>query len=64
MAQLNPDAACVSNATPRISNINGTQSGIVFQPGSQLNIVGYNFSSGGQAYLSSDKTTIQLKIGS
>ena len=26
VAQLNPDAACVSNATPTISNINGTQS--------------------------------------
>lgn len=64
VAQLNPDAACVSNATPRISNINGTQSGIVFQPGSQLNIVGCGFGNSGQAYLSGGGTTVQLKIES
>lgn len=53
MAQLSSAAACISNNAPRISNINGTLSGgILFQPGSQLNIAGCGFGSGGQAFLS------------
>jgi hypothetical protein len=64
MAQLNSVAACASDNTPRISNINGTQSGVAFQPGSKLNISGCGFSKGGQAYLSGGGTTVPLKIDS
>jgi hypothetical protein len=64
VAMLNPDAACASDNTPRISNINGTQSGIAFQPGSKLNISGCGFGKGGQAYLSGGGTTVPLKIDS
>jgi hypothetical protein len=63
VAQLSPVAACATDNTPRIGNINGTQSGIVFQPGSQLNIVGCGFGKNGQVYLSGG-TTMQLKIDS
>ena len=65
MAQLNSAAACGLNTTPRIANINGTQFGIEFQPGSQLNITGCGFGKGGQVYLSGGgTTTVQLKIDS
>lgn len=64
VAQLTPAAACISNSTPRISNINGTQSGIVFQPGSQLNIAGCGFGRGGQVYLSGSGITVPMKINS
>ena len=52
------------NPTARITNINGTQFGIVFQPGSQLNIAGCGFGKGGQVYLSGGGTPVQLKIDS
>jgi hypothetical protein len=53
VAQLSPAAACAKDNTPRIGNINGTQSFVVLlQPGSQLNIAGCGFGNGGQAYLS------------
>ena len=52
VAQLAPAAACATDNTPRIGNINGTQAAIVFQPGSQVNIAGCGFGNGGQAYLS------------
>jgi hypothetical protein len=60
--QLSPAAACGMNTAPRITNINGTQSGIVFKPGDSLNIAGCGFGNGGQAYLSSGGTTVPLKI--
>jgi hypothetical protein len=68
--QLNSDAACASNNAPRISSINGrtsstlSQSGLLFQPGSQLNIVGCGFGSGGQAYLDGGGGSLPLKIDS
>ena len=53
VARLAPAAACATDNTPRIGNINGTQSFVVLlQPGSQLNIAGCGFGNGGQAYLS------------
>jgi len=53
VAQLSPAATCATDNTPRIGNINGTQSFVVLlQPGSQLNIAGCGFGNGGQAYLS------------
>lgn len=53
VVQLSPAAACAKDNTPRIGNINGTQSFVVLlQPGSQLNIAGCGFGNGGQAYLS------------
>jgi hypothetical protein len=64
VAQLNPNAACVSNPAPRIGNINGTQSGIVLQPGSELIIAGCGFGRSGQVYLSGGGTTVPLKIDS
>ena len=48
MIQLTPATACASNNTPRISNINGTQSVIVFKPGDKLDIVGCGFGSEGR----------------
>jgi hypothetical protein len=68
--QLSSDAACASNNAPRISNINGrssatlSQSGFLFQPGSQLNIAGCGFGPGGQAYLIAGDRTVPLKIDS
>jgi hypothetical protein len=64
VAQLSPAAACATDNTPRIGNINGTQSGIALQPGTQLNIVGCGFGRNGQVYLSGGGTTVQLKIDS
>lgn len=64
MALLTPAAACGMDPAPRITNINGTQFGIEFQPGSQLNIAGCGFGKGGQVYLSGVGTTVQLKIDS
>lgn len=64
VAQLSPAAVCASNPAPRIGNIDGTQSGIVFQPGSQLNIAGCGFGRNGQVYLSSGGITVPLKIDS
>jgi hypothetical protein len=43
MSFQSPDMACVTNNTPRISNINGMQSGIKFKPGDTLDIVGCGF---------------------
>jgi hypothetical protein len=62
MARLNSAAVCGMNTTPRITNINGTISAIVFKPGDPLNIAGCGFGNGGQAYLSSGGTTVPLKI--
>jgi hypothetical protein len=64
VTQLSPAAACATDNTPRIGNINGTQSGIALQPGTQLNIVGCGFARNGQVYLSGGGTTVQLKIDS
>ena len=64
MAQLNPAAACGMNPAPRISNINGTQSGIEFQPGSNLNIAGCGFGKGGRALLRAGGANVPLKIDS
>jgi len=63
-ALLNPDAACGSDNTPRISSINGTTHGFDIQPGQKLSIVGCGFGRNGQAYLSGGGTTIELKIDS
>ena len=52
VAQLAPGAACATDNTPRIGNVNGTQAAIVFQPGSPVNIAGCGFGNGGQAFLS------------
>lgn len=62
MAQLIPAAACASNNTPRISNINGTQSVIVFKPGDSLNIVGCGFGKGGKVQLSSAGYIVPLIV--
>jgi len=62
VARLSPAAACATDNTPRIGNINGTQSGIVLQPGTQLNIVGCGFGRNGQVYLSGGGTPVLLKI--
>jgi hypothetical protein len=70
VAMLNPDVACANNSTPRISTINGKkfatllQSGILFQPGSKLDIAGCGFGPGGQAYLNAGDRTVPLKIDS
>ena len=64
MAQLNSAAACGMNTTPRISNINGTQSGTVFKPGDSLNIVGCGFGKNGRAQLIGGGAAVQLKIDS
>ena len=50
--RLSAAVTCASDNTPRIGNVNGTQAAIVFQPGTQLNIVGCGFGNGGQAFLS------------
>lgn len=64
MAQLNSAAVCGLNTTPRIININGTQSSIVFQPGSQLNIAGCGFGKNGRAQLSGGEAAVLLRIDS
>jgi hypothetical protein len=54
MILQSPEMACVTNNTPRISSINGTRSGIKFEPGATLSIVGCGFGGygkGGQAGL-------------
>lgn len=51
MVLLNPTAACNLNNTPRITNINGRQSGIEFKPGDLLKITGCGFGKGGQVVL-------------
>jgi len=48
---FSPAAACVSNNTPRIGNVNGTQSGIEFKPGDTLNISGCGFGNKGGVVL-------------
>ena len=62
VAQIAPAAACVSNNAPRISNINGTQSVIVFKPGDSLNIVGCGFGKGGKVQLSSAGYIVPLIV--
>jgi hypothetical protein len=59
-----PAAVCGTNTTPRITNINGTQSSIVFQPGSQLDIAGCGFGKSGRAQLSGGGYAILLRIDS
>ena len=58
MAYQSPAMACVQNNTPRITSINGTQSGIVFKPGDSLNIVGCGFGKGGKAFLGSSSVPL------
>jgi hypothetical protein len=63
-AQINSSVACVSNNTPRINNMNGTQFGINFAPGSKLDITGCGFGKGGQIFLSGGVTPVQFQIDS
>ena len=63
MALLNPAAACNLNNTPRITNINGTQStGIEFKPGDALNIAGCGFGKGGHLQLSGGGYSVPLIV--
>jgi hypothetical protein len=66
VAQVSADAVCASNNTPRVNNVNGQQSGIVYRPGSSLTIAGCGFGAAGQvyAYLSGGGALVPLIIDS